>query len=52
MIRPHPYRAARLLGDLHAAERGRLPQRLVRKVVYRHAFRAASWLCRLIGVAR
>lgn len=46
------YRAARLLGDLHAVETGRPVQRLVRRAVYRHSFRTASWLCRLIGVSR
>ncbi len=38
------YRAAQLLGDLHAIERGRVPQRIVRRIVYRHANRAARWL--------
>ncbi len=44
------YRAARLLGDLHAVERGRVPQRLVRRVVYRHSFRLARFVCRMLGV--
>lgn len=51
MIRHHLYKAARLLGDLHAAERGRLPQRIIRRHVYRHAFRMASFACRMLGVA-
>jgi hypothetical protein len=46
------YRSASLLGDLHAIERGRLPQRIVRKVIYKHAFKAAGWLSRLLGVGR
>lgn len=52
MIRRQLYKAASLLGDLHAVEHNRVPQRLVRRVVYRHAFRAAGWLCRVLGVAR
>ena len=44
------YRTARLLGDLHAIETGRVPQRLLRRFVYRHAFTAASRLCRLLGL--
>jgi hypothetical protein len=46
------YKTARLLGDLHAVEHHRVPQRLVRRVVYKHAFKAAGWLCRLLGVGR
>jgi hypothetical protein len=42
------YRAARLLGDLHALETGRMPQRIVRRTVYRHTSRLAAWLCRLL----
>jgi len=44
------YTAARLLGDLHAVERGRVPQRIVRRVVYKHAAKAAGRICRMIGV--
>ena len=47
-IRSNLYRAARVLGDLHALEQGRLPQRLIRRQVYKHSFALASWLCRLL----
>lgn len=46
------YHIAHVLGDLHAIEHGRVPQRLVRRVIYRHAFHAAGWLSRAIGVGR
>ena len=46
------YRTSSVLGDLHAVERGRIPQRLVRKIVYRHAFRLAGTLCRLLKVSK
>ncbi len=46
------YRAARLLGDFNAVRRGRVPQRLARRFVYRRTSRLASWLCRILGVAR
>lgn len=46
------YKVSRILNDLHAIEHGRFPQRIVRRIVYKHAFRTASWLCRLLGVAR
>jgi hypothetical protein len=49
-LRKTLYRSASLLGDLHAAEKGRLPQRLVRKVVYRHAFSFTRWLLRKVGL--
>lgn len=51
-IRGTLYRSARLLGDLHALEHGRVPQRIVRRVVYKHAFKLATAACRLLGVAR
>jgi hypothetical protein len=51
-IRSALYRSARLLGDLHAIERGRFPQRIVRRSIYRHSFHLASFLCRLLGVSR
>jgi hypothetical protein len=38
--------------DLRSLLRGRLPQRLIRKVVYRHVFRASSFITRLLGVSR
>ena len=38
--------------DLKALLKGRLPQRLIRKHVYRHAFRLAGAVCRLVGVGR
>lgn len=46
------YKTGRLLGDLHALETGRVPQRVARRIIYRHAFRAAGWLSRLLGVGR
>ncbi len=46
------YKSAKLLGDLHAVEHHRVPQRLVRKIIYRHAFRLAGAVCRLVGVSR
>lgn len=35
-LRSTLYKLARVLGDINAAEHGRLPQRMVRKFVYRH----------------
>ncbi len=52
MIRNKLYKAARLLGDLRAIKRGRVPQRIVRRIIYRHAFRAAGWLSRMLEVGR
>lgn len=46
------YRVARILANLHAVETGRVPQRLARRVIYKHAFRAAGWLSRLLRVGR
>ena len=46
------YRLLSLRNDLKAAFRGRLPQRLVRKQIYRRSFRAAGWLARLLKVGR
>jgi hypothetical protein len=51
-LRNASYRLARRLGDLHALEVGRYPQRIFRKTVYKHAARSAGWLCRLLGVGR
>lgn len=52
MIRYHLYHAARILGDIHAVETGRVPQRIVRRIVYRKAFHLADWLCKLLKVSR
>jgi len=52
VIRRTLYKTARLLGDLHAIEHNRVPQRLARRIIYRHAFRAAGWLSRVLGVGR
>jgi hypothetical protein len=49
-LRSTLYWTARRLGDLHALEHGRVPQRIIRKTVFRHSFRLASWVCRLLGV--
>jgi hypothetical protein len=49
-IRSALYRTARRLNDLHALEHGRVPQRLVRRVVYKHSFSLARFICRLLGV--
>ncbi len=46
------YKAARLLGDHHAIETGRYPQRVVRRMVYRHTSKLARFITKLIGVAR
>jgi hypothetical protein len=46
------YTTSRVLGDLHAVEHHRVPQRIARRIVYKHAFRTAGWLCRLLKVAR
>ena len=49
-VRRQLYRLARGLGDLHSIETGRLPQRIVRRAVYRHTSKLARILCRLLGV--
>ena len=49
-LRRSLYTGARLLGDLHAVESGRVPQRIVRRAVYRHGSRFAAWVCRLFGL--
>ncbi len=46
------YRLLSRRNDFKALLKGRLPQRLVRRTIYRHAFRAAGFLSRLIGVGR
>jgi hypothetical protein len=38
--------------DLKALLKGRLPQRLVRRTIYKHAFRAAGFMSRLLRVSR
>ena len=49
-VRHSLYRFARLLGDLHAVEAGRVPQRLIRRQIYKRASKAAGWLSRKIGL--
>lgn len=44
------YRAARLLGDVEAAQKGRYPQRVVRKAVYRGTNRTTRRLLRIFGL--
>lgn len=46
------YHAARLLGDLRAIRTGRVPQRIVRRVVWRQTGRLARVITKLLGVAR
>lgn len=46
------YRLLSFHNTVRAALKGRLPQRLVRRTVYRHAFRAAGFVSRLLKVAR
>jgi hypothetical protein len=46
------YRLLSRRNDLKSIIKGRPLQRIARRVIYRHAFRAASWLTRLIGVSR
>ncbi len=46
------YRLLSHRNDLKALVKGRFPQRLVRRTIYRHAFRAASFVTRLLGVGR
>lgn len=48
----NPYRLLRYRNDVKALLNGRLPQRLIRRTIYRHAFHASSWLATLLGVAR
>jgi hypothetical protein len=38
--------------DLKALLKGRLPQRVVRKVVYRRSMNFARLVCRALGVSR
>lgn len=46
------YRLLAYRNDLKALIKGRPMQRVARRAIYRHAFRAAGWLSRLIGVGR
>ena len=46
------YRLLSLRNDLKAVLKCRLPQRIVRRVLYKHAFRATSCVTRLFGVER
>ncbi len=46
------YRLLRYRNDVKALLKGRYLQRVVRRHVYRHAFRAAGWVTRALGVAR
>lgn len=44
------YRAARLLGDVEAVKKGRYPQRVVRKAVYRKTNRSTRRFLRMFGL--
>lgn len=46
------YRLLSIHNDAKALLLGRLPQRIARRVIYRHAFGAARLLAALLGVAR
>lgn len=46
------YKLLRYRNDAKALLKGRFPQRIVRRVIYRHAFGAARMLATLLGVAR
>jgi hypothetical protein len=50
--RHHAYRFLSLMNDLHAVEQGRLPQRIVRKFIYKKAFHTAAAISRAIGVQK
>jgi hypothetical protein len=49
-VRRTLYRLAWRLGDVHAVATGRIPQRLVRRLVYRRTSRLARWVCRRLGM--
>jgi len=49
-LRTQLYRAARLLGDVQAATKGRYPQRVVRKAVYRNTNQATRRMLRVFGL--
>ena len=46
------YRLLSRHNDLKALLNGRLPQRVVRKVIYRKSFGLARLVCRALGVSR
>ncbi len=46
------YKLLRYRNDIKAIAKGRAPQRLVRRTVYHHAFRAAGMICRALGVSK
>jgi len=46
------YRLLSLRNTARAALKGRLPQRLVRRQIYRGAFHVAGWFSRLLKVSR
>jgi len=49
-VRSQLYRAARLLGDVQAAKKGRYPQRVIRKAVYRNTNQATRRILRVFGL--
>lgn len=44
------YHEARLLGDINAIQKNRLPQRILRRLVYRQAGRVARRLIKPFGL--
>lgn len=48
--RSNLYRWARLLGDVEAVKKGRYPQRVVRKAVYRNTNRTTRRVLRIFGL--
>ena len=46
------YRLLSYRNDFKAALSGRLPQRVVRKVIWRHTSNVARLVCRALGVSR
>jgi hypothetical protein len=46
------YHLLRLRNDAKAILRGRYPQRVVRRTIFRNAFRAAGFVSRMLGVGR
>jgi hypothetical protein len=46
------YRLLSRRNDIKALIRGKLPQRVVRKLVWRHTSNAARLLCKALGVGR
>jgi len=49
-LRSQLYRAARVLGDVEAAKKGRYPQRVARKAVYRNTNQATRKMLRIFGL--